>query len=44
MTLTEWRQLILLKLGLDIPFTLKWYDKLCDFKSTFGHLFSDLMI
>jgi hypothetical protein len=26
MTLTEWRQLILLKLGLDIPFTLKWYD------------------
>jgi hypothetical protein len=43
LTLTKWKELIKLKLKLDIPFTSDWYHKLSDFKPTLGYLFSDLI-
>ena len=40
----EWRQLVLSRLGVNIPFTSQWYYKLCDFKPTLPYLFHNLLI
>jgi hypothetical protein len=42
-TISKWKELIRNKLQIDVPFTTEWFYKLCDFKPTLGHLFSELV-
>jgi hypothetical protein len=43
LTITQWKELVFKKLSISVPFTMEWYYKLCDFKPTLGHLFSELV-
>ncbi|CAE7769855.1 unnamed protein product, partial [Symbiodinium microadriaticum] len=43
LSLREWNRLVLDRLGIDIPFTPKWFYKLCDFKPALAFLFPDLL-
>jgi hypothetical protein len=42
-TIRQWKDLVKQKLQIDVPFTMDWYYKLCDYKPTLGYLFSDLI-
>ena len=43
LTIDEWRYRVNERLGIDIPFTSKWYYKLCDYKPALAYLFPELI-
>lgn len=42
-TISKWKELVKEKLKIDVPFTVDWYYKLCDYKPTLGYLFSEYL-
>ena len=42
LSVEQWRQRVKDKLNIDVPFTLKWYYKLNDYKPALGLLFSEM--
>jgi hypothetical protein len=43
LTITQWKDVITRRLGVDIPFTTDWYYKLCDYKPALAYLFPELL-
>lgn len=37
----EWRDRVKDRLGIDVPFTMEWYYKMCDYKPMIAHLFPE---
>ena len=43
LSIAQWRERVYKYLGIDVPFTLEWYYKMCDYKPTLATLFPEVL-